>query len=237
MKSCFRYRHSLNLYLYGDLDERRAAALAAHARSCPACGTVLKDLQAMKEMMTDDHERLSEPDWDRSWRKISTRLDAELSPRRRPLFRFRWAMAGATLAMVFVVGIYVGRLLFFAPPAQTTAPAMAYEARDFSDLVPLLTEFANRQQRPQGSLLISLDRDWAERLLFKYRLVRQRVKKGNDPELAQLLDDIELILLEISRVKPADAENVATIRELIRQKDISFKLRIYNKNPRLLRRM
>ena len=54
----------------------------------------------------------------------------------------------------------------------------------------------------------------------------KRTLAGKDRAAAELLDDIDLILREISHQESPDAASPGAIRDLIRQRDVLFKMNI-----------
>jgi len=64
-------------------------------------------------------------------------------------------------------------------------------------------------------------------MLVQTRLLKYLVSQRDDPYLLQLLEDLELILVEISNLKPQDQQSAAQLTRLIRENEIKFKIRTF----------
>jgi hypothetical protein len=56
-----------------------------------------------------------------------------------------------------------------------------------------------------------------------------RLVAQNDPDAADLLEDIDLVLREIKNIENTDPDAAGMIQQLIRQRDILFKIDVLQK--------
>ena len=226
--------------------------IAAHLTDCPECRAELERIDAVLAAMSampvpdpgEDYEQ-------RVWQQIAPRLPE----RRAPWWNFavnggltagwfaprRWAAAGAIVAVV-IVAFLAGRVTKRVPPEPNTADASAGKVRERvlimavgellgrSEMV--LVELANAEPRDakQKQVNISAEQRRAEDLLEENRLYRQTALEQGDAGLANVLDELERVLLDVAHspqsVTPAQLE---TIRQRIQARGILFKVRVVGK--------
>lgn len=150
-------------------------------------------------------------------------------------------MWSAALAATLVIGFGIGRFTqvtpVAAPVATSTAPSTDEAVTDAADAVPAAYRFAATQhlQRTEA-LLTSLSVDagtttvaetssWARELLTDTRLMLAS-PAAQDPALRTLLEDLELVLAQISNIPTARAkEEVGLIQDGINQSDVLLRVR------------
>ena len=147
----------------------------------------------------------------------------------------RWVPAAAAIVLVFVLGIYLGR---FWPSSQsemvaqeeaviqeegTSGFTQATLVQHFESLKPLLIDYANYATTEKEDSQIVVDRSIVRNLLVQNYLLLRMVAKDN-PEAADLLEDIDLVLREIKNLENGDPNASRMIRELIQHRKILFKI-------------
>ncbi|MGK7311310.1 MAG: hypothetical protein ACN0LA_03650 [Candidatus Longimicrobiales bacterium M2_2A_002] len=199
-----------------------------------------EELERMIEAATDYNEPPETPR-EEMWAVIRTELPGarEAGPAtdelaaRRARSRDRagrwtpWAVGLATAAML-AVGFGLGRLT--RPPVPTEAPAAAARDRSPSmsvrlaaaehmgDAEAMLTLF----QASEGTEDRAAAARWARDLLATTRMLLDS-RAAEDPELARLLEDLELVLVQIANTGPDGDQEL--IEEGIRQQQLLPKLR------------
>lgn len=170
-----------------------------------------------------------------------------LAPRRAPRTRFvQWA---AALAAMLVLGIGIGRMTQLdrdgrggeTIAAGDSAPANGNGAQE----APLPYRLAAAQHLARTeALLTTLSTDartgqvnevagWAGDLLTDTRLLLDS-PAGQDAELRKLLEDLELVLAQISLLQPRDAAGeVEMIEDGMNQRDVLLRLRAATARPEL----
>lgn len=232
---CNEFKDLIFLYQDGVLPQPEMAEFAEHLRSCPACAGELLAMDKTGSLLAERPAVVPAADWQRCWQAIA----AAVAPRPRPQkawFAFpRWALVAGGFAAFFILGVAFARLDFF--PSKTSIagaadPAFAFTARDyFSLLQPVMAEYGNAQA--PGSLAPE-SRDRVRGLLNDLYLLKQRAEGSRDGALRRLLGDIELVLLEMVHLDRSRPDDVRRLSELIQEKGLSMKLRVFKPDNRKL---
>lgn len=163
---------------------------------------------------------------DAMWRAIAAGRDRRRAARRR----LRWGLA---LAATLVLGIGIGRLAGPRNPAGTAAVGTASSPAStayrvaagqyFARTEVLLTELRSqsRRDRPSAEFLTS-----ARDLLTTTRLLLDS-PAARDPRLASLLQDLELVLAQVSQLadEPGLRGELDLIDQSITQSGVLSRLR------------
>jgi len=230
----------------------RRDAIKEHLTDCTECRAEFERIDAVLGALGampvpdpgDDYGR-------RVWRQIAPRLPE----RRAAWWSFagaggfttswlqprRWTAVGAIATMV-TVAFMAGRFTKRISPAPIAADASAGKVRERvlimavgehlgrSEMV--LVELANAEplNARQKQVNISAEQRRAEDLLEENRLYRQTALEQGDTGLANVLDELERVLLDVAHspqeVTPAQLE---TIRQRIDARGILFKVRVVGK--------
>jgi hypothetical protein len=230
----------------------RRDAIAEHLSDCSECRAELERIEAVLGALSampvpdpgDDYGQ-------RVWQQIAPRL----AERRSRWWNFtgtgeftagwlqprRWAAVGA-IAAVVLVAFMAGRFTKRTTLVPIAADASAGKVRERvlimavgehlgrSEMV--LVELANAEplNGKQKQVNISAEQRRAEDLLEENRLYRQTALEQGDAGLANVLDELERVLLDVAHgpqeVTPAQLE---TIRHRIEARGILFKVRVVGK--------
>lgn len=188
--------------------------IRAHLERCPECRAAFRNLARVLDACDD----LPVPEPRAGFEsRMWSRIRPQLHPRKRNRWLV-WAAAAAMLAAAFLAG------RFSRPRTELPAPAMLAEGRQRVLAMALsehlersqmmLTEFANGPE-------VSGERQRARDLLDENRLYRQAASDAGDPALAQVLDQLERVLLDLSH-----GSDPAAIRSRIESESLLFKLRV-----------
>lgn len=178
------------------------------------------------------------PDLEGMWRGIEGRRAAiRHAPSTRGVPRRRLAL-GAALAAALVLSFSLGR--WSAPlPANTLAPAIAQgPAAPTASPVAPVTSVTSELLGQTAELLTALpvndaspasDRRFAQQageLLATTRLLLDSRGGDADPALRQLLEDLELILAQVARLRAAETRTERElITEALQQQDLVPRIR------------
>lgn len=234
---CGKYQDQIVLYLYRELDQAERRELEQHLGECSACA---RDLAYTREVfgLIDQAEAdvIPEARWDSCWTRIAQGIQSPPRSRRSWMGFPGWAAVTAAVLLIFAAGIFLGRFWTVSrPPGEAdTASAAGFSSitlQDyFSSLQPVLIEYANQPAESIGEDRIVVDRIVVDRSLIHSLLVQNfmlmRLAAQNDPEAAELLEDIDLVLREIKNLDGSDPDAPAMIRRLIHQRDILFKMNV-----------
>jgi hypothetical protein len=237
-------------YREGETSQRDATA--QHLADCGECRAELERIEAVLAAL--DTMPVPDPGDDygrRVWHQIAPRLPEKrarwwdfgvsrasgsrwLEPR-------RWAALGAVAALA-IAAFLAGRATKHPGPEPTAVAMDASQVRERVLLMAVgehlgrsemvLVELANAQ--PGNAKLkqvnISGEQRRAEDLLEENRLYRQTALEQGDTSLANLLDELERVLLDVAhspdKVTPAQLQ---VIRERIESRGILFKVRVVGK--------
>ena len=231
---CKKYEEKIILHLYGELDEKDKEELENHVKECRECSRDFAYTKKVFKALDENKEDTPEANWEKCWREIDA--PTHKKPRlQKSFFLFpRWAYAAAALLLVFVLGAIIGRFLFFpgqqAPDEQAFSPtSIQFTLQEyFEELKPVLVEYANFTSSERGEEIILMDKAIARNLLIQNILLKSIVAK-TDPALVQLLDDVDIVLKEISNLRKEDRKTPSLIKELIQEREILFKMEILQK--------
>jgi hypothetical protein len=250
----------LVLYHYGDAGDRvETAPIEEHLRTCPVCQAdfdqLRRTLAAVEQVPVPDRPDGYGADvWARlqpslehgagGWRE---RLMSALSPR-------RLALAGAAATLV-VCAVVAARVLPWhrpaapppspttqAPPASSRAAASDRERVQERVLRVAVGDLLERSQmtltelvnNPSGTTVdISDEQQRVRDLVTENRLYRQTALTTGEPAVANVLDDLERVLVEVANgPSTLSPEEFGRVRKRIEQQGIIFKVRVFGERVR-----
>ncbi len=229
---CKKYEEKIILYLYGELSDKQKADLQSHIQECSACAQDLEYTKKVFKALDDSKEEAPQADWEKSWREISSTSQVQLREKKSFLLTQKWVYAGAALLVVFILGALIGRFWFFpvkeSPFRAGAAPTAMNPAliEYMDDLKPILIEYANYTSSEGTEEAMLIDKDTLRSLLVQNLLLKDIIAKSN-PSLLPLLDDLDLVLKELSNMKRGDKQTPSLIKELIQEREILFKMEIF----------
>lgn len=170
------------------------------------------------------------------WRVIETRRAA--GRRVTVVRRFpRWVRWAPALAAMLVLGVGIGRML--RPAAEPPAATQTVAGAPLSDVG---YEFAAlRHMASAEALLVAFPGDaragriaeaagWARELLTDTRLLAES-PVSEDADVARLLDDLEMVLVQIAALEGEERHgDVTLIEDGIQQNDVLLRLRAVTSN-------
>lgn len=227
----------LVLHYYGELDGGAAGHAAAHLQECGACREAFTKLQRVfaivdtvpDPVLGDGFERLV-------WARLQPRVEHA---------RHGWAswvvLSPARLAWLAAIVVLVGAAFVagrLSRPQPAAEPAGVTASNDLRERV-LLADLSEHLDRSQlmlvdlvsagsaGDVDVPAERTRAEQLLSANRLYRQTAVETGNRALAQVLDDLEQVLVDIAaspdRVTP---EDLAAVQHRIDDKGLLLKMRV-----------
>jgi hypothetical protein len=238
-------------HFYGDGRVDLEPEIDAHLATCPTCSAAWKELRETLKLVDDGAVPEPGPEFERvMW----ARVQQALPPRheRGGLLAFfeahraaSWLLTAAGLAAVLVVGIVVSGRLSPArrPDMSAKTPAVvtftsAREAARSRERV-LLTALDNHFQQsemllvevmnapPGGDDNFGFERQTADDLLESSRLYRTTAQLNGDVQFAQLLEDLESVLVEIAHSpEKVDRKDFNALRARIDDDNLLFKVRV-----------
>jgi hypothetical protein len=225
----------LVLYYYGESGE--GSSLETHLAACEQCRSEYRSLQLALNVL--DGVPLPEvaPDYGAAvWERIRSAVPAARA-QRTGFFR-RFAFAGAMAAMV-VLAFFVGR---WSPREVELEPAAANPAVRERVLLVAMGDHLERSEMvlvelvnaPDGRAVdISAEQRTAEDLLDTNRLLRTTAADAGETAAANVLEDLERVLLEIVHApSELSRQELNEIRHRIEAQGILFRIRVLDRSER-----
>jgi len=222
----------LVLHYYGEMSEAAEAKACEHLDACAACRENLTRLQRV--MSAIDATPVPEPDaWfeQRAWARLAPALTAD----RRRSWQLPWrAIAwGAAAALVVIAAFVAGQF--------TSRPAVPLQTASMPPVVPervLIVDLGDHLDRTELALVEFLSgtdgggqsaasRGRVEELVAANRLYRRTAVTSGDRAVADVLDELERVLIEIAGAAPtASTTDLDVVRQRIDTRGLLFKVRV-----------
>lgn len=235
----------LVLHYYGEMTAAEEAGATAHLSACTACHDEYRKLQRV--LAAVDETALASPELPAGFeRTVWARLEPDLHPSGggwRSWFVFSPGRLAWMAGIVMLVGaaFMAGRLV---PPQGVTPPVATTSGGDIRERI-LLVDLGDHLEQSQMVLieLVSAgeqaplrmidERARAEQLVAANRLYRQTAVSTGDTGIADLLDDLERVLIDIA-ASPDElsSEGLGELQRRIESKSLLFKVRVVSSEVR-----
>lgn len=224
--------------------------LQAHLKICARCSEEYKELTGLLTIMDKRHRpQMSEAFWDNYYSRLEEKLDAveeqeipavKARGRRRWSvgfdFKVRWLLYPAAAVAVLVVGFAIGQYLSLAPGNNIVDTAISSMrqlspavAQHFDNMRPLLLDYSNsspQETRAAPEETVMVEKSTVKKLLLENQLLKRVVAKEKNITVKQLMDELELILIEVSNSEADSEETRRVVQKLIKENDILFKMKV-----------
>jgi hypothetical protein len=227
----------LVLHYYGELEGEAAGRAATHLQACGTCRTAFTKLQRVFAMVDTVPEPALGDGFERIvWARLQPGLEQA---------RHGWAswfiLSPARLAWLAAIVVLVGAAFFagrLSRPATVAPESTAAVDKGLRERVLLadLSEHLDRSQLMLVDLVsaeserdvdLPVERTRAEQLLSANRLYRQTAVDTGNLALAQVLDDLEQVLVDIATSPDrVSAEDLAAVQHRIDDKGLLLKVRV-----------
>jgi hypothetical protein len=227
----------LVLFYYGESPE--SAASEEHLARCESCRADFRALQ----LVLNTVDSAPVPERPASYgQAVWQRIERQLAPSKHRR-RFQWWIWAPAMAALVLAAFLAGRLSHRNEITQVAKnPQNNQQVRERILLVAVgdhlersqmvLAELSNAPEE-KGKLDISDERQIAEELLDDNRLYRQTAATTGDAAVANVLDDLERVLLEIAH-SPSEVSSaqLAELRQRIESRGLLFKVRVLGSRVR-----
>jgi hypothetical protein len=222
----------LVLHYYGEMDEAAEARACAHLGECAECRENLQRLQRV--MAALDSVPVPEPDAffeQRTWANLEVSL-TQARPRRGWALPWRAVAWGAAAALVIIAAFVAGQF-----SSQPAAPLQTAATADRVGERVLLVDLGDHLDRTEAALVefvsgtdgrdMAAGRARAEDLVAANRLYRRTATISGDRGVADVLDELERVLIEIAGTSPeASIDDLDVMRQRIDTRGLLFKVRV-----------
>ncbi len=225
----------LILHGCGEIDRADQARVEDHLTGCADCQAAVAQLDGLLRLVETAPPPEPGPGFERDvWARLEPQLHSATAGWRTWLAPPRWAIAGgvtALLILAFVAGRFSGDLTAPAPGAASQAAvssarvlqAAVGDHLDRSQM--MLVELVNTEGDSEAAAITEQSR--AADLVSANRLFRQSAEQSGDAAIADLLDDLERVLLEVANA-PGDVTTGerADLKSRIQAEDLLFRVRV-----------
>lgn len=232
----------------GEYEEMAGVLALMDQRDKPEMGEEFWDsyyqrlLEKMKESEEKEKNKIKNKIWlwlKKWWEKFTFDIQ-----------RLRWVLYPAAALLLIVLGIAIGRYVYLPSISEKgeelIGSTLSSERKinpvvvdHFETLRPLLIDCANynAQETGKGEEFVLIDKKTLKKLALQNLLLKRIAARGNDMVLTQLLEELEMILLELSNAEPGETngditgkETIGRIRDILKENDTLFKMKYYNKS-------
>lgn len=237
---CNVNKNNLILYLYNECDQDERQELEQHISECRHCRQRLESYRQTLSLVENKQDKVPELDWDKNWRVIQESLKTKKTPQKLTTLHGgprKWAIASAAAAAIFLLGVFVGKFVLFPPQHLVTdqfenKPFLAsLFTRYVEETLPVIMEVANYDTRINTYPVRLSENREVSHLLLQNRLLKKHLESNGQRKLLQLLDELELVLTEISNLTSNDPDALEELKSLIQERQILFKIKYMTPRP------
>jgi len=227
---CRDFKNIILIDIYGKLTPAQKNEMKTHIRECEKCAQLYDETEKYSGILEEKKE-ISLPDWEKNWRAISENVlsKRKLLPAFIPSGKF--ALAAAAFCLVFIIGLYAGKKLFSPQPEIVISePELQYSytstIQNYAErLEILLINFINRGNQASSEEYSEIEKKVTADILLRTRLLKYLASQRKNSELQSLLEDMEMILVSISNLRPKDEDYADQLDDFIHKKALKFRLR------------
>lgn len=250
MKDCPQ-QHFIVDFVFRELDEKDRRKFKAHLQTCEICQLQLQQFEKTFSIIKKAKPQKPPEKLMDSYLRV---LQNSFYPKRNLLQRTNeWlddfitqpslAMRLVQATIMLLIGVFLGRLLFFQPQApgtnftdnnfQSTATVSDQLLHHYlQETEMILLDVANSNPAEDTRILESIKKLTKYRqLLQKTMLCRERAEELNDAALKNLIDEIELILLDLCNAEDENFDELLfQVKKQIKESHILLEINALTQN-------
>ena len=247
MKKCKASQSLIAASLYGELSEAENERLETHLAICVDCRAQAEQMRDVVSVMgIAQQPEMPEHFWEGYWDRVRERMAGQTPPQpawweqirtfmsQHRFFLIRLTAATALLTIGVLAGVLM-RSRDLSKPVLGHRPEIVAPLResnvqtqrllDQSKL--LLLGFANEDFSQAQVADFAPQRDISLQLLRQAHNLRPALRAAGNPQLEQLVDELELVLMQIANLeRQEDLRGVELIRDGIDHGGLLFKINI-----------
>lgn len=217
----------LVLHYYGEHDD--AAGVAAHLESCPTCRAADESVRVDLAAIALETPARDADYGRRVWQRLEPRLKEDAASRTDVVHR-RLSTGRVVTYLAMAASLVVAFLLGRHVPSHEDAGRAAVARERI-----LETTVGNHLDRSQLLLVELAHADSTEPAAFTARaadlvaanrLYRQTAQRAGDAGVANLLDELERVLVEVANTPGLTADDIRDLNERIEKRGLLFKVRV-----------
>jgi hypothetical protein len=241
--SCFVHASGrVELYFYGELREAERRAVEEHLASCPGCRQALEELLRIQSALAARPQVLAPPGDD--WAAFMARLNGAVArEREQPPAPTGHALRGglALLALAALLTLVTISVLLVSreSPGTLETSGLARGVQGEDAVAPPLASIGQQHLERSKLVLLGLagrdadetapadwyyERELASRLLDDTRLYRLAAERDGLSTMAEVMRDLEFVLLQASLTEGRDRSELTQIQRAIRKRDLLQKM-------------
>ena len=217
----------LVLFYYGEAGD--AAPIDSHLSQCERCRAEYRAVQTV--LNTVDTAPVPERGAEYGT-SVWQRIERKVGARKKSRWFSWWIWAPASVAML-ALAFWAGRITHRVEAPSNVAGGQVRErillvaVGDHLERSQMVLAEISNAPAGRGKIDISEQQQMAEDLLDSNRLYRQTANRTGDTAVANVLDDLERVLLELAN-SPAqiDQGQLSDLREQIKDRGLLFKIRV-----------
>ncbi len=232
--NCEEFKNQTIVNIYGKLNSDQKKEVEKHILECSECAKLHKQSKPFIELYEGEKE-ISFPHWGKSWRIISERGFKKKKFTDEFFPRYKISFALVVSLIIFMFGIFIGKQLFNnnfeLTDIKTSTPNFEESALTaYAESMELvLINFSNQKNTHTEKDYRELQHKLISEMLAKTEILKSIYSQENNERLVNLFEDIELILLSISNIRPGEKDMVGQLNQIIQQKAIFDQLQQLNK--------
>ena len=242
---------AIELYFYDELEPDACASIERHLHTCRECGDALQELRVIREALAarPDVSSPESGDWSAFMSRLDDAIAAESPGRTRaePVGRsYVSYLAMAAVLTLATVGVTVAlrsrpapkepagapTASVQTPPARVPSASAENQAAEFEALseehfersklvvLGLATKDAARERASDWAY----ERELASSLLDDTRMYRLAAEDRGLTDIAGVMHDLEVVLLQTSMTNDADPSALRQIQRFIQKRDLLEKM-------------
>jgi hypothetical protein len=261
-RNCQYFKELMVDALYEELSQSDKKSFQSHLKACSSCAVEYEGMAAVLDVMDQRQQpEMSESYWETYLSQLREKMAGEVkTPGQRLLssewlkrwqdrfhFDLRWILYPAAAMLLVALGIGIGRYLYLPSGKSvmkqigeviSVAQVSPVVSEHFENLRPILIDYANytgKEDVGGTEEMVQVEKTTLKKLVLQNYLLKQMVTRSNDAALKQLLEELELVLLELSNAeadgkKTDHLQTIRSVQTILNQNDILFKMKVYDTN-------